>query len=204
MRARLSFVIALGLSGVAVPAAAQVGVPPNTPLPVVVQPVPQPLTRLEGFQPQSGSIMTVGHEILGAIGRGRVVVEVRDVRDTRGNMTGGVGLHISESPLRDERAFIDLDELPALLRNLDALLKYTANPTGFKRFEARFTTRGYLSFVAYSNSSGAIEYALQVNKMPPATILNVDSVDMLKLHALLEQAQQKLSIAGYSISGGGH
>jgi hypothetical protein len=197
-------VIAAALAGLATPATAQVqvGVPPSVPLPVVVQPASQPMTRLETFQPEAGAILTAGHEILGAIARGRVFVDVRDVRDTRGNMAGGVSLHIIESQTRDERAFIDIDELPGLLRNLDALLRYTANPTAFRRFEARFTTRGNLSFVAYSNSTGAIEYALQVNKVPLATISNIESPDMLKLRALLEHALQKLNAAGYPTGGG--
>jgi hypothetical protein len=91
--------------------------------------------------------------------------------------------------------------MPRLFGNLDALLKITANPTQFKRFESRFTTRGNISFVAYANSTGAIEYALQVNKLPVVTILSIDSADILKLHALLEQAQQKLLIAGYAAGG---
>jgi hypothetical protein len=205
MRGFRAFVIVAALAGLAAPAAAQgvqVGVPLNLPLPVVVQPAPVPATRLELFQPEAGAIVTVGHEILGAIAKARVFVEVRDVRDTRGNMAGGASLHIIEGPSRDEWAFIDADELPGVLRSFEALLKYSANPTPFKRFEARFTTRGNLSFVAYSNTTGAIEYALQVNKVPLATISNIESGDMLKLHALLEQALQKLNIAGYAIGSG--
>jgi len=207
MRGLCLFVSAAALVGLATPAAAQgvpVGVPPNNPLPVVVQPALPPATGLETFQPYGlDAILTVGHEILGAIAKARVFVEVRDMRDTKGNMAGGAALHIIESGTRDERAFIDVDELPGLLRSLEALLKYTANPTGLKRFEARFTSRGNLSFVAYSNSTGAIEYALQVNKVPLATIPNIESGDMLKLHALLEQALQKLNTAGYATRGGG-
>ena len=206
MRGLRCFVIVAVLVGMATPAAAQgvqVGVPPNIPLPVVVQPAPLPATRLETFQPMSGAIVTVGREVLGAVAKGRVFVEVRDMRDTRGNMAGGATLHLIESGTRDERAFIDFDELPGVLNNLNAVLKYSANPTGLKHFEARFTTRGNLSFVAYSNATGAIEYALQVNKVPLATILNIESGDMLKLHALLEQALQKLHIAGYATGGAG-
>ncbi len=206
MRGFHRFVMAAALVGLQAPMAAQVnvssgvqiGVPPNVPLPIIVQQAPQPATRLEAVQAEVGAIMTVGHELLGTVAKGRVFLDVRDVRDSKGNTAGGATLHLIESQTRDERAFLDFDELPALLKNLDALLKFTANPTPFKRFEARFTTRGNLSFVAYSNSTGAIEYALQVNKVPPATISNIDSVDMLKLYALIEQAVQKLTIAGYS------
>ena len=206
MRSLRCFVTVAALFGLATPAAAQgvpVGVPPNNPLPVVVQPAPSPTTVLETFQPYGlDSILTVGHEILGAIGRGRVLVEVRDMRDSGGRKAGGVMMTLAESTGRDERVFIDFDEFPSLFGKLDALLKITANPTPFKRFESRFSTRGNVSFVAYSNSIGTIEYALQVNKLPLATISSIDSADILKLRALLEQAQQKLTIAGYEIRGG--
>jgi len=205
MRAFRRFVIAAALAGLAAPAAAQgvqVGVPPNNPLPVVVQPALAPATFLELFQPYGDSILTVGHEILGVIGRGRILVEVRDMRDSGGRKAGGVMMTLTEGGARDERVFIDFDEFPALFGKLDALLKITANPTQFKRFESRFTTRGNVSFVAYANSTGAIEYAVQVNKLPLVTISGIDSADILKLRALLEQAQQKLAIAGYEIRGG--
>jgi hypothetical protein len=94
--------------------------------------------------------------------------------------------------------FLDVDEIPGVLKSLDALLKYTANPTPFKKFEARFVTRGNLSFVAYANAAGNIEYALQVDEVPQATISNIESVDMLKLRELIEQGLQKLQMAGYS------
>ena len=204
MRGLCCFVMVAVLAGLATPAAAQgvqVGVPPSTPLPVIVQPALTPATGLELFQPSGDSILTVGHEILGTIGRGRIVVEVRDMRDSNGRKAGGVMMTLVDGTTL-ERTFIDFDEMPRLFGNLDALLKITANPTQFKRFESRFTTRGNISFVAYANSTGAIEYALQVNKLPVVTILSIDSADILKLHALLEQAQQKLLIAGYGTGGG--
>ena len=201
MRLLRCFVIASALAGLAAPAAAQsvpVGVPPSTPLPLVVQPPLAPATFLELFQPSGDSVLTVGHEILGVIGRGRVLVEVRDMRDSTGRKAGGVMMTLTDATTV-ERTFIDFDEFPVVFGKLDALLKITANPTQFKRFESRFNTRGNLSFVAYANNTGAIEYALQVNKVPLTTISTIDSADILKLQALLEQAQQKLTIAGYEI-----
>ncbi len=200
MRGLRLIVIAAALVSLATPSMAQVGVPPNVPLPLVVQPAPLPATRLEGFRAEAGSIVTIGHEALGGIGRSRVIVEVRDMRDSKGNSAGGVSINLTESPTRIERAYIDVDELPGALKSLDALLKYSANPTPFKRFEARFATRGNLSFVAYSNATGAIEYALQVEQVPLVTIANIESVEMLRLRELLEQGLQKLNIAGYGSS----
>jgi hypothetical protein len=197
----LSLVIVVGaLFGLPAPSMAQLIGPESSPLPVVVQAAPVAVTKLEGFRPAPGAIMTIGHEILGGIRRGGVVVEVRDVRDSQGNAAGGLTVLLTTSNAatsRFERTFIDVDELPGVLKSLDALLKYTANPTPFKKFEARFVTRGNLSFVAYANTTGNIEYALQVDEVPQATVPNIESVDMLRLRELIELGLQKLNMAGY-------
>lgn len=199
MRGLSLLVVAGALFGVPSRSMAQLIGPENNPLPLVVQAAPVAVTRLESFRPEPGAIMTIGHEIVGGIRRGSAVVEVRDVRDSRGNSAGGLTILLfASAPSRNERMFLDVDEIPGVLKSLDALLKYTANPTPFKKFEARFVTRGNLSFVAYANAAGNIEYALQVDEVPQATISNIESVDMLKLRELIEQGLQKLQMAGYS------
>jgi len=195
----LSLVAMVGvLLGAPAPAAAQMIGPPSTPLPTVVQAAPVASTKLESFRPEPGAIMTIGHEILGGIRRGGVTVEVRDVRDSRGNAAGGLTILLNDTN-RFKRTFLDVDELSGVIRSLDGLLKYTANPTPFKKFEARFVTRGNLSFVAYSNSAGSIQYALQVEEVPLATVESLDSVDMLRLRELIELGLQKLAMAGYGV-----
>jgi hypothetical protein len=200
MRGLRCFVIATVLAGVPAAVSAQVGVPLSSPLPTVVQQAPMPATRLESFQAEAGSVVTVGHEDLGAVARNRLSVDVRDLRDSRGSSAGGLTVFVNDTAnsTRYERAFIDVDELPGLLRSLDTLLKFMANPTTFKRFEARFSTRGHLTFIAYTNSTGAIEYAVQAGRPLLATATNIDAVEMLKLRGLLELGLQKLNAAGYS------
>ncbi len=192
MRVVSCFVVA-SMFAVVAPSEAQVTAPLNSPLPALVMPSPSPTTRLESFVPEPGSLMTLGFEELGTIGRSRIFVEVRLVRDSKGNSASGVAVLVSENQTRIERAFVDLDEIPDVLKNLDALLSIRGNPTPLKKFEARFATRGQLSFVAYSNSSGAIEYAVQVGRPLPASILNLDAVDLLKMRGMLETAQHQLS-----------
>jgi hypothetical protein len=198
MRGVRLLAIAGALLGVPALAAAQMILSENRPVPTVVQAAPVAVTKLEGFRPAAGAIMTIGHEILGSIRR-NATVEVRDVRDSQGNSAGGLTITLVDqaSSGRFERTFLDVDELPGILKSLDGLLKYTANPTPFKKFEARFVTRGNLSFVAYSNVAGNIEYALQVDEVPQATVANIESVDMLRLRELIEQGLQKLNMAGY-------
>jgi hypothetical protein len=63
-------------------------------------PAPAPTTRLESFVPEAGSVLTMGSEELGTIGRSRIFVEVRQVRDSKGNSASGVAVLVNESPTR--------------------------------------------------------------------------------------------------------
>ena len=205
MRGFRCFVIAAVLVGLPASVSAQVGVPLSSPLPTVVQQAPIAATRLEGFQPADGSLVTLGHEDLGTVARNRVSVDVRDLRDSRGNSAGGLTMFLLDNQNqvpsgsgRNERAFIDVDELQGLLRGLDLLLKYMSNPTTYKGFEARYSTKSSLTFIAYVNSTGAIEYAIQAGRPLLATVRNIDAVEMLKLRGLIELGLQKLNAAGYS------
>ena len=195
MRRGPGFVVTL-LAVMATPSEAQVTAPLNTPLPALVTPAAPPGTRLESFVPEGGSVATLGYEELGTLGRNRISVEVRQVRDGKGNSASGVAVLVSEGPARLERAFVDVDEIPDVLKGLDALLAIRGNPTPFKKFESRFTTRGLLSFVAYSNTTGAIEYSVQAGRPLPATVVNLDAVEVLKMRSMLETAQHQLREGG--------
>jgi len=46
---------------------------------------------------------------------------------------------------------VDADEVGELLKGFDALLEVKANPTQFKNFEVRYTTRGELQLTAFSS-----------------------------------------------------
>ena len=207
MRGLRRFVIATVLVGLPASASAQVGVPLSSPLPTLVQQAPVAATRLEGFQPAADSRVTLGHEDLGTVARNRVSVDVRDLRDSRGNSAGGLTMFLLDnqntapaSSARNERAFIDVDELQGLLRGIDLLLKYMTNPTTYKGFEARYSTKSGLTFIAYVNSTSAIEYAIQAGRPLPAVVRNIDAVEMLKLRGLIELGLQKLNAAGYSVA----
>jgi hypothetical protein len=143
-------------------------------------------------------VVTLGFEDLGAVvGRtGGVILDVREVRDARGHSAGGVGLLIHEGNTRREQAFVDADEIPALLRGLDALLSVTGNPTPFKKFESRYTTKSRVALVAYSTASGAIEYSVQTGRPALVTVVSVDAVEMFKMREMFDTALRRLAAAG--------
>jgi hypothetical protein len=183
----LFVVITASLSGQAGPPAAGT-TPPGT-----SQQAPPPATKLEGFTPAGGSVVTLGYDDLGRVGG--ISVDVREMRDAKGTDARGLLVQVTESQYRSERSFVDADEIPELLKGIDALIGVKANPTSFKNFEVRYTTRGSLQLTAFNMASGKIQYAVQTGRIGKAQIVGIDDAGMVRLRGLFEAALQKLSAA---------
>jgi hypothetical protein len=134
--------------------AGQTGAAVQTPQPA---PLP-PATKLEAFKPAAGSIVTLGYNDLGQTSG--VAVDARELRDVSGTTVRGLLVDVTESQYREERSFVDADEIPELLKGIDALLAVKVNPTSFDKFEVRYTTKGALELTAF-NSGRDIKYAIQ-------------------------------------------
>src|SRR3954447_20549713 len=90
--------------------------------PIVLGPPPPPATTLEAFRALPGTILTTAYEELGEVSG--VLVEAREMRDSLGaRVRGGVVTLAASGPRQapPDQAFVDPDELPALLRAFDAL-----------------------------------------------------------------------------------
>jgi len=155
---------------------------------------PPPATKLEGFKPAAGSVVTMCYDDLGSVGG--ISVDVREMRDTKGAAVRGLVVDITESEYRQERSFVDADEVGELLKGFDALLEVKANPTQFKNFEVRYTTRGELQLTAFSSSNGSILYAVQTGRTLKAQKLGLSAATMQKLRALFFAASQKIATLG--------
>lgn len=152
---------------------------------------PPPATKLEGFKPAAGSVLTIGYDELGNVGG--ISVDVREMRDTKGASVKGLVVDVAEGEYRQERSFVDADEIPELLKGFDALLDVKANPTQFKSFEVRYTTRGELQLTAFNNNRGAVLYAVQAGRTLKAQKVGLSVGDMQKLRGLFDAASQKLA-----------
>jgi hypothetical protein len=159
----------------------------------IAPPILPPATQLEAFKPTAGSVLTFGYDELGTV-RG-VSVDVREMRDARGPGARGLVVGVKESQYRQESSFVDADEIPELLKGLDTLLQVKANPTPFRRFEVRYTTRGELQLVAYNDYRG-IFFSVTAGRTFKAHDVGFDLEEMQKLRGFFEAAQQKLSTLG--------
>jgi len=151
---------------------------------------------MEAFQPAAGSVVTFGYDDLGSV-RG-VSIDVRELKDSRGADVRGLLVKVTENEYHKESAFVDADEIPELLKGFDALLAVNANPTQFKSFEVRYTTRGGLQLTAFNGFRDGIAYAVQAGRITKAQALPLSADDMRKVRALFESAQQKLASLGPS------
>ena len=154
---------------------------------------PPPATKLEGFKPGARTLVTLGYDELVAPGMfSGVSLDVREMRSAAGGVVRGLVAEVRESQYRTERAFVDADELPELLRGITALLDVKANPTVFKDFEVRYRTRGELEVSAYS-SGGKIRYAISAGRVVRASRLDLSAHEIEALRSSIEQAQSRLA-----------
>jgi hypothetical protein len=153
---------------------------------------PPPATKLEAFKPATGSVLTIGRNDLGQFGG--VTVDARELRDTKGGVVRGVVVEVSQGQYRDERSFIDADELAELIKGIDALLAVKTNPTGFQQFEVRYRTKGELEITAYS-IAGRVQYWVQAGRTLHAQS-SANSADLLKLKTMFEAAVQQFAALG--------
>ncbi len=187
MLRRWSALLAVGVAAACVTVGRAQVPPTQTP---AQQPAPPPATRLEGFRPDAGTIVTFGYNELGSVSG--VSVEVREARATRGAAVRGLVVEVTQSEGRQERAFVDADEIAELIRGLDALLGVTANPTTFRNFEVQYTTRGELQLTAFNNGSGNLSFAVRAGRLTQAQRF-LNSGDMQRLRSMFVAAQEKIA-----------
>jgi hypothetical protein len=179
---------AVGVVGTVLSSVASAQNPPPPGAQTPAAPLP-PATKLEAFKPAAGTVVTVAYNELGGILG--VSVDAREIRDNRGNVVRGVVVEVTQSQYREERAFVDADEIPELLRGIDALLEVKSNPTTYQKFEVRYSTKGELQLTAFGTTGGRTRYAIQAGRFTRAQAFT-DEDGLRKLRAMFETAGQQL------------
>jgi hypothetical protein len=179
------------LAAVAAPNAQTPAQTPAPQAPVIVGPPPPPATLLEAFKPADGSVLTVGYEDLGDVGN--ISVDVREMRDSRGARARGLVVTIGNRRGPQEQSYVDEDELPELMKGVDALLTMGHNPTGFKNFDVQYATRGELVLTASSSRNRGIVYRVEVGRLVKLASGPMTAGEIQQLRTLFEGASQKLA-----------
>jgi hypothetical protein len=165
----------------------QAGQEPAVPL-LVSSPLP-PATLLEGFRAPLGAVVTVGRERLGEVHG--ISVDVQDIRDSNGG--GARGVEVEVVAKRVAVSYLDVDELPLLLRGIDQLLAVTGNPTQLRTFEVHYATKGELEVVASSSRNSGVTFAVEAGRLAKARRNDLTAGELSQFRTLIEAASQKLA-----------
>lgn len=116
---------------------------------------------------------------------------VREYQGADGERVRGLLVEVEAGQYRRERSFVDADEIPELLRGIEALLALKQNPTSFQFFEHRYTTKGELQITVYNGAEG-IRYSIRAGRIIRAEVLNMTDGDLQKFRSLIASAQTRI------------
>jgi hypothetical protein len=156
-----------------------------------------PLTGLETFEAQTGTVIVkgagqTGSLTVGALGITVLSKESLDVNT--GQKAYGVAIEMTENNRRARKAVIDYDELDAFLSGLDYLAKIDYNVTTLPTFVAGYTTKSGFRVGAYtSQRRGAIQFFLQAYSTDGTRIL-ITPTQLAQFRTLIEQTRKNLDL----------
>jgi hypothetical protein len=95
----------------------------------------------------------------------------------------------SDTP-RENRAFIDYDEIERLLRALDSIARVNETVTKLASFEARYRTLGDLEIVVFRQGRSGTAASVSSGICDRVTALfTLDELDKLKAHIVEEKSR---------------
>jgi hypothetical protein len=141
-------------------------------------------TEIGIFESQTGVVIVKGFGQVGSVSTGGAVISVRCKESTSlatGRKDYGIAVEIEANQWQG-RAIVDYDELDALLNGMDSLGKMTYGVTALPGFDAAFTTKSGLQFIAYGNKQqGGIRTFLQYDDGPRVSLASDQWVQLVNL-----------------------
>ena len=155
--------------------------------PLAGEPV-EPRTKLEAIEWQYERVLVKGFSQIATFTARDVEVRVDavELKDTA-TATRAIGLVIAlretgENP-RENRSFVDYDEIDRLLQGLTAIGRVNESVTKLAGFEARYRTLGDLEFLVFRQSRSGIAASVTSGICERVTApLTLDDLDRLKAH----------------------
>ena len=155
--------------------------------PLACEPV-EPRTKLEAIDGGYERVLVKGFSQIASLTfRGvEVRVDAIELKDTQ-TATRAIGLAIvlrelGENP-RENRSFIDYEEIDRLLKALDTVAKVNESTTKLASFEARYRTIGDLEFNVFRQSRSGTAASVTSGICDRVTaLMTLDELDRLKAH----------------------
>lgn len=155
--------------------------------PLACEPL-EPRTKLEAIEWQYEKVLVKGFSQIATFMAHDVEVRIDavELKDSA-TATRAIGLVIAlretgENP-RENRSFVDYDEIDRLLKALNAIGRVNESVTKLAGFEARYRTLGDLEFLVFRQSRSGIAASVTSGICDRVTApLTLDDLDRLKAH----------------------
>ena len=155
-----------------------------------------PLTELETFEAQTGTVIVKGAGQTGSLMVGAVGITVlskESLNVNTGQKAYGAAIEMTENNRRVRKTVIDYDEIDALLNGLDYLAKIDYKVTALPTFVAGYTTKAGFRVGAYtSQQRGAIQFFLQACSADNTTRILITPAQLAQFQSLIEQTRKSL------------
>jgi hypothetical protein len=155
-----------------------------------------PLTKIEMFEYQTGSIIVRGSMLVGTMSAQTGTVSVRAKESAEpglGAKEYGIAVGLQEGGRPEDTTMVDHDELDSFLSGIDYIRKANPSMTPLPDYDVGYTTRGWLRLVVYTSIKrpGTTQIALQSGHSNRSRIL-LSSDQLAEFQNLIRQAKTKL------------
>lgn len=154
----------------------------------------EPRTKLEALEERHSAVIIKGFTRITTVEVRGVRVDAVDMREM-GNVSRAKGVIISlreggERP-NENRAFIDYEELDALLNAIDAVSRIDETATRLAGFEAKYKTLGDFEIAVFRQTQRGTAVILSTGICDRATnTMTLD--DLAKIKAMIQEAKTRL------------
>jgi hypothetical protein len=155
-----------------------------------------PRNSLEEFESRLGTILIKGHTYVGTVRTqsGNARVEAMEIRDSANSQRAtGVVVTVMDAPgsPNEIRSLIDYEEIDALVKALDNLMKADETITKLTHFEVRYRTRGDFEVIVFKQLAGGVAVAVEGGFFErPRLLLTLE--DLTRLRWMIAQAKDRL------------
>lgn len=148
----------------------------------------EPRTKLEAIEWRYESVLIKGFSQIATVNaRGADIrvdaVELKDAGASTRALGIVVALRETDETPRENRAFIDYDEIDRLLKALDSIARVNETVTKLAGFEARYRTLGDLEIVVFRQARSGTAASFSAGLCDRVTgLITLDELDRLKAH----------------------
>jgi hypothetical protein len=154
----------------------------------------EPRTKLEAFDTKYATVLLKGFTRITTTEIRDVRIDAVEIRDlANGTRTTGivVALRDSGERPREERAFVDYEEIDSLINGIDRVSRANETMTKLVGFEARYRTVGDLDIGVFRQTRSGSAVTLSTGICDEITVpLTLD--DLAKLRAMILEAKGRI------------